>query len=279
MKRILGLAVASVLATASAAAAAPMLKIERTVARLVVVPESRSDIVVQIINANPKLPMQVRTEGGRTLVSGPLKARGPRSCLTTDDHIHVEIFGLGGFSEKTMPVLVVRTPMDVHIDTSGAVFGVTGRARSLSLSSSGCGDWTLANVETDLVIDSSGSGDIRAGKAGSLDANIAGSGDLDVREVLGKLSIDSAGSGDVSVGSISGPVDLSSAGSGNIDIKKGTAPSMAISTAGSGDIAFSGTAGSLQVSTVGSGDVSVFRATGPVAKSSAGSGSIEIGGR
>ena len=60
MRRLLGaLATASIGLAASAAAAAPSVQIDNAVVRVTVSPEARSDIRVEVLRANPRLPLRV----------------------------------------------------------------------------------------------------------------------------------------------------------------------------------------------------------------------------
>lgn len=68
------------MAVAGAAQAAEV-KVRDAVARVVVVPEDRQDIRVDILSTNPSLPLQVRTDGDNVIVDGDLD-RDIRSCRT-----------------------------------------------------------------------------------------------------------------------------------------------------------------------------------------------------
>ncbi len=269
------LAVSAVALSAGAAQAASV-EIKDAVARVTVVPENRSDIKVEVVAPNAKLPLSVRSLAGRTIVDGNLE-RKIRSCRGAGDNAAVELRNLGVFSYAELPQVVIHTPRDVQVEAGGAVFGAVGRSASLDLGNSGCGDWTVANVEGEAKISQAGSGDTRMGSAGALKIRVAGSGDVATADVKNGLDISIAGSGSVRVRSASGPLEISVAGSGDVDIGAGQVGAMKVAIAGSGDVDFRGAAESLKARVAGSGDVTAAEVRGEVSKTIMGSGSVRIG--
>jgi hypothetical protein len=164
------------IALAGVAHAAPSVEVRDAVARVTVIPENRPDVKVEVVRANPGLPLRVRQEGGKTVIDGDLKRR-IHSCDSDNGQAQVRVGGLGEVSWQDMPQIVIRTPMSVDLGVGGAVFGSVGRTNELSFGSAGCGDWTLANVQGRARLSSAGSGDIRAGSAGEATLRLAGSGD------------------------------------------------------------------------------------------------------
>ena len=274
--RLQTMLLAAAAALSAGAAQAASIEVKDAVARVTVVPENRSDIKVEIISPNAKLPLSIRTLGDRTIVDGDLD-RKIRSCRGSGERASVEVRDVGSISYAEMPQVVIHTPRDVRIETGGAVFGSVGRSGSLELGNSGCGDWTVANVEGDARISQAGSGDTRMGSAGSLKVRVAGSGDVATADVKGGLDVSIAGSGSAHVKSISGPLEISVAGSGDVDIGGGRATTMKVSIAGSGDIDFEGPADSLKARIAGSGDVRVGEVRGEISKTIMGSGSVRVG--
>lgn len=268
------LTAAAVLSAGAAQAAS--IEVKDAVARVTVVPENRSDIKVEIISPNSRVPLSIRTLGDRTIVDGDLD-RKIRNCRGSGERASVEVRDVGAISYAEMPQVVIHTPRDVRIETGGAVFGSVGRSASLELGNSGCGDWTVANVEGDARISQAGSGDTRMGTAGTLKVRVAGSGDVATADVKGGLDVSIAGSGSAHVKSISGPLEISVAGSGDVDIGGGRATTMKVSIAGSGDIDFEGPADSLKARIAGSGDVRVGEVRGEISKTIMGSGSVRVG--
>lgn len=270
------LAAALVSGLGAGAAQAASIEIKDAVVRVTVVPGSRSDIQVEIISANPRLPLSVRSTPGRTTLDGGLD-RKISNCRGSGERASVDVRGLGSFSYAEMPRVVIHAPRNVQIASGGAVFGAVGRADSLELGNSGCGDWTIANVGGQAKIIQAGSGDTRMGSAGSLQVRVAGSGDVATADIKGGLAVSIAGSGSAHVRSVSGPLRISVAGSGDVDVAGGRATSMKVSIAGSGDVDFGGTADSLKARIAGSGDVRAAQVRGDVLKSVMGSGSVRVG--
>jgi hypothetical protein len=246
------------------------------VAWITVIPEDRGTVAIEFVRENPRLPVKQRTMGEKVILDGRLDHK-IRGCRTANGTTVVTVAGVGDVPLKDMPQIVIRTPRNVQLAAGGAVFGVIGRSANLDLSSAGCGDWTIGNVEGLLKLSQAGSGDARAGDAGQARLRVAGSGDIATAQVHGPLEVDVAGSGDVSVAAISGPLDVRVAGSGDVRVGAGQASVMTVSIAGSGDVEFLGTAGALKASIAGSGDVRARQVTGRVEKRVLGSGAVKIG--
>lgn len=261
---------------ATAAAAEPSVEIKSAAARVVVIPEARQDVKVEMVTTNSSLPLTQSTFGDKIVLDGGLRHR-IGDCRTEFGRIAVRVRHLGVVSYDNLPQIVARVPMDAKVEVSGAVFGSVGRSDSVVLSNAGCGDWTVANTKGELRINVAGSGDTRAGSAGALVARIAGSGDVLAREIAGPVSVDVAGSGDVTTVSVNGPLHANIAGSGDVKVQQGHATEVVVNIAGSGDVRFGGVADSVKASIAGSGDVDVAKVTGPVKKSVLGSGDVNIG--
>lgn len=267
---------AAAAALAGGAAHAQTVDIRDAVARVTVIPENRNGVKVEVVSANNRIPLDVRTSGDRTVIDGQLDRR-IRNCRGDGERSSIEVRGVGDIAWRDMPQIVIRTPRNTRIYAGGAVFGSVGRSTSLTLNNAGCGDWTVANVEGELRLRQAGSGDTRAGNAGSAHINIAGSGDLAAADIKGALEVDIAGSGDVMVKSVNGPLEVSIAGSGDVTVAGGRASSMSVSIAGSGDVNFGGSTQTLKARIAGSGDVKAREVKGEISKSVIGSGSIIIG--
>lgn len=272
-------AVCAAFLAAGAAQAAPSVQIKDAVARVVVVPENRTDILVEFKSKNASLPLTIRTEGDKTIVDGGLKWNKGLNCNSINGKTTVHVNGVGQVDWDDMPQIIIHTPMDVEVGAAGAVFGSVGRSNSLKLGNAGCGDWTVANVEGALKISEAGSGDVKAGSAGSAQIKVAGSGDIDTQGISGDAEVSIAGSGDVEIAWLTGSLGAKIAGSGDIVVNGGRAKAVAASIAGSGDVKFNGEAGSVSAKIAGSGDVRLLKVSGPIAKSVVGSGSVYVGDR
>lgn len=290
MKLMTGAALGAIVLAAAGAASAVEVEIKNAVARVVVIPEARSDVDVQITGGQtsglPAIRVE-RTGGGKVVLDGGLdrKIRGcqqtgvvsgeavdptnPPSNLTIDVRDH------GRIKLADAPLVTLRVPMAVEVGGNGAVFGSIARSDSVELGAAGCGDWTVANTAGALRVSVAGSGDVRAGTSRSLKASIAGSGD--VRAVsTGPAEVSIAGSGDVRIGRVDGDVDASIAGSGDVRVEGGRVARVKASIAGSGDVMIDAAADTVEASVIGSGDVRVASA-GSVKKSIMGSGSVSVG--
>jgi hypothetical protein len=267
---------AATAALAASAAHAASVEVKDAVAQVTVIPEDRSDVRVEIVRANPALPLIVRMLGDRTIIDGNLDRR-IRNCRGSGEARSVEVSGVGDVAYRDMPQVVIRTPRAVQFNAGGAVFGAIGRSASLEFGNAGCGDWTIGNVQGRLMISEAGSGDIRAGTAGESKLRIAGTGDVSTAALHGPVDVNVAGSGDVTVASISGPLNVKIAGSGDVRVLAGRATTMNVSVAGSGDVAFDGVADSLKARVAGSGDVRAREVRGEVTKALLGSGGVSVG--
>lgn len=263
---------------APAAHAAAGLEIKDAVAQVTIIPEDRQDVRVEVIASHPRLPLKIRNTRTRVIVDGGLRSGRIRSCNGVGGGAVARVAGVGDVTLRDMPRLIVRTPRDVDVAAGGAVFGSIDRARSVTLGSAGCGDWTIANVQQRLAVNLAGSGDARTGSAETAKLRVAGSGDITAGDVRGRLEADVAGAGNVRVRSVAGPLDVRMAGSGDVVVNGGRASAMTVSMAGSGNVLFAGVADSLNARIAGSGDVRVRQVRGPVKRSVMGSGSVQIGG-
>lgn len=278
MRALTTLAVlAAAVSAAGAAQAAPSIKIKDAVARVVVIPENRSDVKVEFITTNASLPLTVRQNGDETVVDGDLRMNRINGCNSRNGKVWVRVRGVGEVSYDNFPQIAVRVPLDAKVKAGGAVFGDVGRSNSIDLANAGCGDWTVANTKGEMKISQAGSGDTKTGEAASVEISIAGSGDVTTQAIAGDMEANIAGSGDILVASIAGKLEGNIAGSGNITVNGGHARSVEVNVMGSGDVDFRGEAGSVDVSVAGSGDVKIAKVDGPVKKHVAGSGDVIIG--
>jgi hypothetical protein len=277
MRLSLILLAATGLCALGGAAQAASVEVKDAVARVTVVPEARSDIKVEFLTTNPRLPLEVRSFAGKTIVDGGLAHR-IHNCHGSRDNVSVDVRGVGEVAYRDMPQVVIHTPRDVKLESGGAVFGSVGRSASLDMANAGCGDWTVANVEGRMHLSQAGSGDTRTGAAGEAKIRTAGSGDVRAADIHGPLEVEIAGSGDVTAASVSGALDVRVAGAGDVRVANGHATTMSVAIAGSGDVDFGGVADSLKARIAGSGDVHAREVRGPISKMVMGSGSVSTGG-
>jgi hypothetical protein len=264
-----------------APAQAASLEIKNAAATVVIIPEARSDVSVEVVGGDKRLVLKQSQLGGKVILDGGIRNVQCTSKvkLVVNDWSATRFWasGIGSFDRSSLPKIIAHVPLDAKISASGAVFGSIGRSQGLRLEHTGCGDWTIANVEGALKLSQAGSGDTQIGTVGSAEVEIAGSGDVSLASAAKGLDVEIAGSGDVSAQAVDGPLRVSIAGSGGVDIKGGAVSKLDVSIAGSGDVHFGGTAASGAFSIAGSGDIAVHKVSGPVRRSVMGSGDISIG--
>ncbi len=275
MSLMLAAAVAAALAAGGASAAS--VEVKDAVARVTVIPENRTDIKIDIIQANPRLPLEVRTFGGRTIVDGRLGHR-VRECRGSGENVSVHVRGAGDVAWREMPQVVIHTPREVDIDVGEAVWGSVGRSASLKLGNAGCGDWTVGNVEGSLRISQAGSGDTRGrlgprgeDPRGGLGRHRGGRHPRPAGDRHRRFRRRGAAA------SIAGSLEVHVAGSGDVKVAAGRATTVNVVVAGSGNVDFRGAADSVKARIAGSGDVRIREVKGPVSKTVMGSGGVTIG--
>ena len=295
MKAYLSVAAALGALAAAGAASAADVEIRHAAARVIVIPEARSDVAYEIRPGRADLPKinVTRALDGRLVFDGGLgegslfhntncsrHGDGPRDAVIDVAHppgnLYVSADGHRDVPLADTPLIVLHTPKDVRIGAAEAVFGNIGRADSVHVSVAGCGDWTVGNVAGRLEANVAGSGDIHAASARALVAHIGGSGDVTATEV-GDLDVSTAGSGDVWVRRTNGEVTAHIAGSGDVAVADGHASVLRADIAGSGDVKFGGEADRVDAHIVGSGDVQVKSVRGEVHKAVVGSGEVIVG--
>ena len=277
------------------------VEIRDAVARVVVIPEDRTDIAVEIEHGSSTLDrLTVTRRGSDIIINGGLSGSAVRNCTSgpanarqPGEGARVEVRGHGTINVSDAPLVVVRTPRDVDVDagrsggrsrllgivrggSGGAVFGSIGRgASSIELGNRGCGDWTVANTDGDLDISNSGSGTIRAGTSRTLDLAIGGSGAVRTG-ATGDAEIAIGGSGSANVASAAS-TDIRIGGSGDVTLGRITGPDLDIAIGGSGEVTINGgEAANVDIRIGGSGDVRFDGRAGDVNVSVAGSGDVWI---
>jgi hypothetical protein len=273
------------LACAPAAAQAQAFRLENAAARLVVIPEARSDVVFTIKPGRADLaPIRPRRDGGVLVLDGGYGGFGAfrvlsgLNCHGSGERASVGVPGRGRVPVADLPVVTVRTPLHAVVGAGGAIYGQVRASESLDLSLAGCGEVQVEDVKGLLNASLSGSGDLTGHGAGEARISISGSGDV-VLGSVGPLRTSTSGSGNITVESVKGPIKAELSGSGDLTVDHGAAPTVKVAVAGSGNVRFGGSAGALAASVAGSGDVNVARVDGPVSRHVAGSGSVNVGGR
>ena len=295
--------------------ATPTVEIKDAAVRIVVLPENRNDIAVEVYGANPALPLTVTQFGGDVIIDGHLP-NFLTSCHGEGDGLHALVFGKGDFSVSEFPRVLVRTPMSVNVSSGGIVRGSVSRSENLSIHHGGCGDWEVGNVAGSLEADVSGIGSVHTGvahsadlslsgsgkltsvavdgqltarisgsglisvqRSGAADITITGTGSIKTGPVAGALTADISGAGGLEVASVDGPVTADVSGVGDVSIPQGHATSLRARVSGSGNVRFGGVADSLDADVSGVGNVDVTKVTGAVDQRVSGIGSVHVGGK
>jgi hypothetical protein len=295
---------------------APQIDVEHAAVRLVVIPELRHDVSVDVQHGPSHLPpLVVRREGSRIVVDGGLEGgshslrcvgdRTATHALTIFGHTvtrlrddrAVRVQGVGQVDLGELPVVTAHVPQDAAVAVEGAVYSEVGATRSLALVGAGCGDWTVGPVSGRMTAKLSGSGDLHGMDVGSLGLDLSGSGGVDLRHVrggdsrvviagsgdlrvvslVGPLRAQIAGSGDLTAERQDGPIHATIAGSGGVRLKGGHASDVQVEVSGSGSFDLGGDAGRVAAAASGSGDIRIAHASGPISRTSTGSAQIEIG--
>lgn len=271
-------AAAAASAACAGGAEAATIEIRDAAARVTVVPQDRPDIKVEIVKANPDLPLVVSVSGGRTIVDGDLRRR-IRDCDGMGEDARVSIRGVGKVRYAELPEVVVYTPTAVDVESNGAVIGAIGRSASLELHNSGCANWTIADVEGGADLHQSGAGNVKMGTVGRLDIHLSGAANIEAVAVRDGMDARLSGAGNVRLKTLAGPVDAQVSGVGQVRIADGRASRVKASVSGIGQVDFGGQAQDLQASISGLGQIRVREVTGSVTKSVSGGGSIKVGNR
>src|SRR5690606_25272075 len=99
---------ASAAAALGGAAQAASREVREAAVRVVVIPEARSDVSVEVASSHPRLPLQVRPGPERTIVDGGLHRR-IRACRTVGGRtiVDVDVDGVGQVPYEQLPRIVV----------------------------------------------------------------------------------------------------------------------------------------------------------------------------
>jgi len=251
------------------------VEVKHTAAHIIVTPEDRQDISIEIDNpGRTPMPTVSRESGGKVVIDGHLRGR-VGDCR--DDGMNV--VGYGSLSIDQLPQITIHTPRDVKIDLSGGNSSEIGAAQSVDASVSGCGQTTVADVAQTLKANISGSGNLTAGAAQNLDLDVAGSGHATIGAVRAGADISIAGSGLITIASLTGNLKANAEGSGDMNIQNGDIQNAHLEVAGSGNTQISAAIQSLDGELAGSGGLNIDH--GPVTEAHlevAGSSHAQMGG-
>jgi hypothetical protein len=270
----------SALAAGPAAhAAEATLVLDHVAARVVVVPEARTNIAAEVRAGKGDLPRpSLQASGTEMRVSGGLPEAVLKSCSRSGrgDSGTIRLHESRSVRVQDLPVVVVRTPMDLRIVADGAVIGEVGPARSMELVQKRCGDWRVGDVSDRFAATLEGRGDLDVGRTGRADLKLEGMGDVRIKSA-GAFTASVEGLSKVTLGQVSGPVDVSLEGLGGVRINGGHATTFRASLEGMGSIRFDGVADSADASADGLGGIHIAEVRGPVRKSGSGLARVRVG--
>jgi hypothetical protein len=251
----------------------PTVRLDHLIARVIVIPEARANIIADVKpgrSADVARPT-LQVSGSDMVITGNADAKKCQGASAS----RVKLGMWKSVSAEDLPVVTIHTPPNVTIEADGAVIGQIGASQSLNLHQKRCGNWTIGDVSGRLNLALSGMGDVKAGSAGSALLHVSGMGDVHVRST-GALTADLSGMGDLVVDQVSGPVEAVLSGMGDIHIRGGHATTLHLRQSGMGDVSFDGVADTLDASASGMGGITVARVTGPVRKSQSGFSKVTV---
>jgi hypothetical protein len=258
---------------------------------VVVTPEDRTDVSIEIDNPGGAPTPEISLEDGRLTVDGQLRGR-IGNC--TDEGADLRGYGFVNYDQ--MPGITIRTPRDLDLSFTGAGRADIGAANDLTLDVNGCAQANAADVAGEASVDLNGSGQVVI--AGAQDAliDLNGSGHVRLETVRASVDAEVNGSGGVTIASLTGSLRMENRGSGSLEVLAGAvteanielfgsgqatlaAPTerLNVSIFGSGDVEAPVAVGELEAEIFGSGDVSVQSVRGSVRQEARGSGSVRIG--
>lgn len=277
--RALLLAAAAAVAGVPALAQAEPVRLQGVAAQVVIVPENRADVAVDVKPGKGEIaaPKVLRQNGVVSVVGTlPGKLDGCSGFKPGATRGTVKFKGRRNVKVEDLPVITLRTPMDVDVSVQGAVLGSIGQARSVRLRTETCGAWSAAGTSGAFDTATEGMGDVTVGRTGSLRVSIEGMGDVNAGPTR-SLYADLEGMGDVKLARLDGPAEISIEGMGGVTIAQGRATTFKASLAGMGGVRFEGTAERLDASVDGMGQVKVTKVTGPVTRRVSGFGRVKVG--
>jgi hypothetical protein len=265
-------------AFAAPAQAAPTVRLDHVIGKVIVIPEARATITAEVRNsgkgglAKPTLTVN----GDELTVNGGLSRGDLSSCSVKRRGGGVNLGFFHHIAEEDLPVITLRVPMDVILESNGAIDGEVGATHSLNMIDRACGDWRIGAVADKLEYELEGKGDVFVASANSANLRLQGLGDFHLGST-NALDVGLQGLGDVTVDQVNGPVHASLQGMGDLRIKGGHATEFTASLQGMGDIRFDGVADTVNASAQGMGDIHVAKATGEVHQSRSGFAEIHVG--
>jgi hypothetical protein len=187
-------------AIGASASAAQVLRIEAPAARVVVIPEARRDIQVEVRpGQGAAAALKVtRTAQGVSVSSGSVAGWADRLPFIESPHCRGP--------RAHLPLIVAHTPMAPQIESNGAIFGRVQPSSALKISVGGCGQWTAERVGGPLTATINGAGRLAVldGVSPQASIRVRGSGQVTHQGSIGNLTGEVQGSGKVRVALVQG---------------------------------------------------------------------------
>jgi hypothetical protein len=272
MRALLGTGAAALALAMAGQAAAAELVFDETVARVVVIPEARADIQVEVRPGRNGAPaLRVVRIGDRVSVSGGSRVR---QCNFDGDSGWIKLKGGPRIDMDDAAYVTVRAPRDVRISGGGAILGSIGRSQTLRLDQSGCANWTAADVSGDLHAALSNGASLKAGAART--AHLTATNGGAVRVVRAERLEATAVGGGVVKANTAGVVVATATGGGMVSIEGGASRSLAGTAAGGGHIRHNGRVGELDADASGGAVIRVAQAGRVLSRSARGGSSVVV---
>ena len=274
MRVLLGTGAAALAVAMAGQSAAAELVLDDAVARVVVIPEARADIQVEVAPGRNGAPaVRVSRSGDTVTVSGGSRIK---MCnFDQDGESWLMLKGGDRIEMDDIASVTVRAPRDVRISGGGgAILGSIGRSQTLNIEQSGCANWTAADVAGPLTAEMSAGANLRAGSTPSarLSADSGGA----VRVVRADRLEATATAGGAVKAVSAGVVEATATGGGVVSIDGGSSRSLTGTATGGAHIRHKGQVGELEANASGGAVIRVAHASRVLSSSSHGGSSVVI---
>lgn len=255
-------------------AAAAELVFRDVVARVVVIPEARSDIQVEVSPGRDGAPtVRVARSGDTVTVSGGSRVR--QCNFDGDGSGWIRLSNGPRVDMQDAASVTVRAPRDVRISGGGAILGSIGRSQTLSIEQSGCANWTAADVAGVFQAEISNGANLRAGAAPTARLTATNGGAVRVVRAE-RLEAIATNGGHVKASAAPGVVSATATGGGVVSIDGGATRSLTGVATGGGSIRHKGRVGELDANATGGAVIRVEHAGRVLSRSARGGSSVVI---
>ena len=274
MRVVLGTGAAALAVAMAGQVAAAELVFDDVVARVVVIPEARSDIQVEVAPGRNGAPtVRVSRSGDTVTVSSGSRVR--QCNFDGENGSWIVLKGGPRVDMEDAASVTVRAPRDVRIAGHGAIQGSIGRSQTLTIEQSGCANWTAGDVAGALTADMSTGASLRAGSTPT--ANLTATAGGSVRVVRAdRLEASATAGGVVKAMTAPGMVTATATGGGVVSIDGGSTRSLAGTATGGAHIRHKGRVGDLDVNAQGGAVIRIAHAARVLSSSAHGGSSVVV---